>query len=119
MFCKSECAWHPLYGWLVPALLLLFAAKTYAQDITVRFDGVSVEQALEQLKNEDGLSFVFKTSDVDLEARVDAEFESAPLLSVLEVIFKGQPVGFEINGKMVRISRIKKKGLLTGRQIPS
>lgn len=107
MFCKSECAWHPLYGWLVPALLLLFAAKTYAQDITVRFDGVSVEQALEQLKNEDGLSFVFKTSDVDLEARVDAEFESAPLLSVLEVIFKGQPVGFEINGKMVRISRIK------------
>ncbi len=107
MFCKSECAWRPLYGWLVPALLLFFAAKTYAQDITVRFDGVSVEQALEQLKNEDGLSFVFKTSDVDLEARVDAEFESAPLLSVLEVIFKGQPVGFEINGKMVRISRIK------------
>lgn len=92
----------------VAALFLCLGGVLHAKDISVRFSGVTVEQALETLKNSEGLSFVFKTSDVDLDAKVNAEFDRTPLETVLETIFKGQPLRFEIDGNMVHIVRVRK-----------
>ena len=89
-------------------ILVLFVVQGYvlsAQNITVRFDGVTVEKALEMLKNDHGYSFVFKSKDLDLDRKVNAEFASSDIKDVLAEIFKGQRVVFEINGKLVHVVR--------------
>lgn len=88
-------------------IFLFYAFSANAQPVTVRFDGITVEQAMEILKSSYGYSFVFKTSDVDLDAKVDAEFETAGIDVVLKEIFKGQPVTFQVNDRMVHITKIQ------------
>ncbi|NDV46586.1 SusC/RagA family TonB-linked outer membrane protein [Paludibacter sp. 221] len=88
------------------AVLLFFMSITVsAQGISVRFPNVTVEQALEILKNQEGYSFVFKTNDVNLNAKVNGAFQGNPIEQVLDFIFKGQSVSFEINGKMVLVNK--------------
>ena len=88
-------------------LLVLFAQAftVHAESITVTFDNVTVEKALEILKNSHGYSFVFKTNDVNLKSKVNAEFRSADIEAILNKVFENQPVTFQVNDKMVHIIR--------------
>ena len=86
-------------------LLLIPSFSVKAQNITVKFDNVSVEHAMEQLKSRHGYSFVFNTDDVRLDAKVKAEFSNATISEVLDTIFQNQDVKFEIKGKIVHIIR--------------
>ncbi|MCM1235445.1 MAG: secretin and TonB N-terminal domain-containing protein, partial [Ruminococcus flavefaciens] len=87
--------------------LLTSPLHGYAQQLTAEFRNVTVEQALEQLKNKEGYSFLFKTDDLDLSRKISGKFRSEDISRVLEKIFDGQDVEFEITGKMVVISHQK------------
>ena len=84
-------------------IFLIPAFTVHAEPVSVDFRNVTVERALEILKNSHGYSFVFKTEDVDLKARVDARFRSADIETVLAKVFENQPVDFQVNDKMVHI----------------
>ncbi|MCM1502832.1 MAG: SusC/RagA family TonB-linked outer membrane protein [Bacteroidales bacterium] len=116
---KPDYLSHP-FRWVSVKLAILMALLTsplhgYAQQLTAEFRNVTVEQALEQLKNKEGYSFLFKTDDLDLSRKISGKFRSEDISRVLEKIFDGQDVEFEITGKMVVISHQKLhsgKGLL-------
>lgn len=108
---SSRRAWRGM-GWTLFMSVLMFLIQSFtvtAQTITVRFDNITVEQALETLKNSHGYSFVFKTNDLDLDAKVNADFKSASINAVLDKLFENQSVAFEINGKMVHIRKVPVK----------
>lgn len=83
--------------------LLCFVFTGYGQNISVNFPNITVERALEILRNQEGYSFSVKTNDVNLQKKVNANLQNQPIEKVLSTIFQGQPVSFEIDGKMVRI----------------
>ena len=82
---------------------LCFVFMGYGQNISVNFPNITVERALEILRNQEGYSFSVKTNDVNLRQKVNANLQNQPIEKVLETIFQNQPVSFEIEGKMVRI----------------
>ena len=81
----------------------VFVFTGYGQNISVNFPNITVERALEILRNQEGYSFSVKTNDVNLQKKVNANLQNQPIEKVLSTIFQGQPVSFEIDGKMVRI----------------
>lgn len=88
---------------LTTIFLSLAAQGAWAQKVSIKFNNKTVEQALEMLKDQQELSFIFQAKDVDLSERVSASFNDAPLESVLKEIFHGQNVSFVIDNKMVHI----------------
>ena len=87
--------------------LLLFLCTTLvlsAQNLTVRFDDCTVEEAMGQLKNK-GISFVIKSEAIDMKAKVNATFTDAPLEEIVKTIFRNQNVALVVNDSAVVISR--------------
>lgn len=87
------------------AVFIFSAFSLHGQNLTVRLNDVTVEQALEILKNRHGYSFVLKTDDLNLNAKVKADFKSAPIRKILDKIFEGQAVTYELDDKMVRVTK--------------
>lgn len=85
-------------------LLLVFCTGASAQDTTVSFDNVTVEEALEILKGK-GYSFIFKTEDLDLQKKVAGRFRSNSPEELMKALFDGQDVIYEITGKMVFLEK--------------
>ena len=63
------------------------------------------KEALEQVKVRMGYSIWFNVQDVDLTKRVVVKFQNRTVTELLNVILKGQPLTYEINGKMIQIRR--------------
>ena len=94
---------------MVAALLLAgFAAS--AQTITLKKKNISVQEALTALSVEGNYTVVMKTSSVDMTKKVSINAESAPIQSVLALIFEGQDVSFIVDGHNIIVS----KGVATG-----
>lgn len=87
------------------AVFIFSAFSLHGQNLTVRLNDVTVEHALEILKNRHGCSFVFKTDDLNLNAKVKADFKSAPIRKILDKIFEGQAVTYELDDKMVHVTK--------------
>ena len=60
----------------------------YGQNISVNFPNITVERALEILRNQEGYSFSVKTNDVNLRQKVNADLQNQPIEKVLETIFR-------------------------------
>lgn len=83
---------------------------------------LTVKEALEQVKVRMGYSIWFNVQDVDLTKRVVVKFQNRTVTELLDVILKGQPLTYEINGKIIQIRRRvdgaqkeEKRHLVTGR----
>lgn len=74
-----------------------------AQSISLQFDNVTVEQALDILRSQEGYSFVFRAEDVNLWHHVSGTFTNADINDVLSKIFAGQNVEFVVNQKRINI----------------
>lgn len=85
--------------------LSLINSTVYGQKISADFSHVTIEQAIEILKNQEGYSFILKADDVNLKKRINVKFRSKPIEEVLAAIFAGETVTFNIEGKMVRINK--------------
>lgn len=91
---------------LIPIILALafaFSNTALGQNISIKLRNNTVEQALEMLKEQQGLSYMFQTKDVDLSRKITAEFKDSSIEDVLKAIFAGQDVLVRIDGKMVNI----------------
>lgn len=86
-------------------MLSLINSTVYGQKISVDFSRVTIEQAIEILKNQEGYSFILKADDVNLKKRINVKFHSKPIEEVLAAVFAGESVTFSVEGKMVRINK--------------
>lgn len=102
---------------LVASAALCFNLSTFAQDISLRINNVTVKEAMEQLKKASGYSFVFSSTDVNTKQRISVSVEDATIEEVVKQVLSGQPgLSYEIQGKkiIVKKEQVQKK---TGKKI--
>lgn len=108
---------------LVASAALCFNLSTFAQDISLKISDVTVKEAMEQLKNASGYSFVFSSNDINTKQRVSVSAEDATIEEVVKQILKGQTgIDYEIQGKKIILKKKsssstsqQKSGKVTGR----
>ena len=66
---------------------------------------VTLEEALDILKNREGYSFILKTDDIDLKKKVKVNLADANHETLMKSIFAGQDIRFDVRGKMVLIEK--------------
>ncbi|MDY3266552.1 MAG: TonB-dependent receptor [Phocaeicola sp.] len=91
---------------LVASAALCFNLSTFAQDISLKINNVTVKEAMEQLKKTSGYSFVFSSNDINTKQRVSVSAEDATIEEVVKQILKGQKgISFEIQGKSIVVKK--------------
>lgn len=93
---------------LVAGALLCLNLGTYAQDIALKMNQVTVKEAIEELQKQSGYSFVYIGGDLDMNKTVTIDAEQ--LQEAVEQILQGQKVTYEIQGKNIVV---KKEGAQT------
>ena len=88
---------------LVLSIMLTVGACCWAQSIQLKLNNVTVKKAMTELKQKSGYSFVYETSDLDTNKKVNVDAENAK--DAIAQILQGQNVTYEIQGKNVVVQR--------------
>ena len=88
---------------LVLSIMLTVGACCWAQSIQLKLNNVTVKKAMTELKQKSGYSFVYETSDIDTNKKVNVDAENAK--DAIAQILQGQNVTYEIQGKNVVVQR--------------
>ena len=90
---------------LATAALAVFSPlAAYAQDgITLKMDNAPLHQAVEALEQQSDYLFLMDQVDMDMPVSIDAE--NQPIAAVLDKMFKGRDIVWDIQGNNVYISR--------------
>ena len=75
---------------LVASAALCFNLSTFAQDISLKINNVTVKEAMEQLKKASGYSFVFSSEDINTKQNVSVSVNNAKIEDVVKQILQGQ-----------------------------
>ena len=92
---------------LVAGALLCLNFSSYAQDIALKMNKVTVEEAITELQKKSGYSFVYMGGDLDLDKTVS--IDAKELQEAIDQILKGQDVTYEIQGKNIVVRKGAKK----------
>ena len=87
---------------MVVALFCLNIAML-AQAVSLKMNNVSVKEAMTQLKNKSGYSFVYKVGDLD--TRKIVSVKAKQLNEVIDQILYGQEVVYEVKGKNIIVQK--------------
>ena len=88
--------------------LLCLNMTAAAQQVSLNVNKVSVKQAMNQLKEKTGYTFVFSSSDINNKQIVSVSANNADLTNVVEQILKGQKgIDYKIEGKNIIITKAK------------
>lgn len=88
---------------VVMAMLCLNFSSAFAQAVSLKMEEVSVKEAMTQLKNKSGYSFVYEAGDLDTKRKVNVN--ATQLLDAVSQILEGQNVSFEIRDKNIVVSK--------------
>lgn len=81
-----------------------FYVGMFAQALFLKMQNVSVKQAMTELEAKSGYSFVYIAGDIDTDRKVSVNADH--LQDVVDQIFQGQQVTYEIQGKNIVIKKI-------------
>ncbi len=87
---------------MVMALFCLNIAML-AQAVSLKMDNVSVKEAMTQLKNKSGYSFVYKVGDLDTKKIITVKAKQ--LNEAIDQILYGQDVVYEVKTVRILLSR--------------
>lgn len=87
---------------MVVALFCLNIAML-AQAVSLKMNNVSVKEAMTQLKNKSGYSFVYKVGDLDTKKIVSVKAKQ--LNEAIDQILYGQDVVYEVKGKNIVVQK--------------
>jgi len=90
------------------AILLLVAAlqvsaKGYGQRITLTLKSASLEKTITEIEKQSGYSFVYAKEQLAQAKTIDLTVSNEKLESVLDLVFKDQPLTYTISGKYIAI----------------
>ncbi len=79
------------------------AISSYGQNakFTVKMGEITVGEALDVIQKKTEFKIAFSSEYVDLNRKVDVNYENEPLSNVLENIFQGTDIGFKVIGKQI------------------
>ena len=79
----------------------------FAQTISLKLKNCSVQEAVSVLIQKEGYSISFATEEVDLNRKISVDATDASLEDVLNQIFIGQNLSFDISGKRISVNKMK------------
>lgn len=81
--------------------------SAFSQSISLNVRNVTVKEAIEQLKQNSGYSFVFEVGDLDTRKLISVNANQRPVDEVVKQILKDQNVSYEIKDKNIVVTRAK------------
>jgi len=87
--------------------LYCFSFSTFSQSVTLNVRNITVKEAIEQLKQNSGYSFVFEARDLNTGKLVSVQANQRPVEEVVEQILKDQNVSYEIKDKNIVVTHAK------------
>lgn len=88
---------------LLVTAMLCFSIGTFAQNMLLNMSNVTVKQAMNELKNKSGYSFVYSAGDIDTNRKVD--IKAANVTDAINQILDGQDLTYEFQGKNIVVKR--------------
>ena len=83
-----------------------FHVTLMAQNITMKASGITVKQAIEELQQKSGYSFVFSNAVLNTNRKVNIDLKNAGVEKAVRQIIKGQEgLDYEIQGKTIVIKK--------------
>ena len=103
---------HLLLKWLRIMKLTLFifliglmhvSASVYAQQIrlSVSMQNASVKEVLRDIEDQSDFFFLYKNDEIDVNRRVDINIKDKSVEEILELIFKGTQVSYEVHDRQI------------------
>lgn len=89
---------------LLVMAMLYFSIGTLAQNMLLNMSNVTVKQAMNELKNKSGYSFVYSAGDIDTNRKVD--IKAANVTDAINQILDGQDVAYEIQDKNIIVKKL-------------
>ena len=87
-----------------------------AQTIALKMRNVTVKQAMDELKEKSGYSFVFSSQDFDTSKKISVSVDNEDVREAIRQITEGQDVTYEIKGKDIIIRKITQQNVPTGKK---
>ena len=84
----------------------VLAVNTYSQSTRFNFSlkNVSIKNVLKQIEDQSEFYFIYDSSVIDVDKKVSVDSENGSISEVLESIFSGTKVTYQIKDRMVAIS---------------
>ncbi len=82
---------------------LQVSATTCAQNVTLKQNRVALEEVLKEIKRQTGYTFLYSNETIKKANVVSVSFDRVPLQSVLNDLFKTQPLSYSFNDKTILI----------------
>ena len=103
---------------IIVLLLLLVCFTSGAQTVTRKWTGQDLKTVLKDIESQTGLSIFYRSDEVDETVPVTAEFNGAPVETVLHSIL-GNDISARIEGKMIVLTKkdVKAPSQIRGRVI--
>ena len=92
----------------ISVALIIFCLNPmiFAQGIDLNLNNVTVKKAIETLKEKNGYSFVFASSDIDTRKVISVNVTNKSISEVVKQILDGQNITFEIKGNNIIIKKL-------------
>lgn len=90
---------------LMILVLCCFSFSVFSQSITLNVRNITVKEAIEQLKQNSGYTFVFEAGDLDTGKLISVQANQKSIEEVIEQILKDQNVSYEIRDKNIVVTR--------------
>jgi TonB-linked SusC/RagA family outer membrane protein len=87
------------------ASLMQVSAATFGQRITLNKTNVSLFSVLKDIRKQSGFDFYYDAKIISQSQKVNISLSNAPVEEALKTAFKGMKLTFEIEGKIVTITR--------------
>lgn len=93
---------------LFALLSVLTIAATYASPlqevrVTIRQKDVPLVRVVREIEKQSGFSFLVRNNDVDLNEKVTIDAENKTVQQVLEILFSGKQLKYEVEGKRITV----------------
>lgn len=120
---KTEGRGNPSYGFrtivvtlffALPMLLMSQTAAAQQKNVTIDKQGATMQEVLQEIDHQTGLSFVFDVEDVQLDRTVNVKHVNQPLTTVLDALFAGKGVNYVIEGKHIVLTKAQKTAAAKG-----
>ncbi|RZJ89337.1 MAG: SusC/RagA family TonB-linked outer membrane protein [Chryseobacterium sp.] len=92
---------------LLIVTMMQVSAATFAQNITLKKQNVSLDQLFKEIRKQTGYAVIWSGIKIKETKTINANFENTPLEQVLSTTLKTQKLNYEIDNKNIIVTRAR------------
>lgn len=108
---RQDMGSHLRYKLLIMKLIILLTlgltfnvwASSYSQQVTLQLKKASIKTALQSIQRQTGYSFLVTSDQIEEAKPITIDVKNRDIKEVLPIVFKDQPLTFEIDNMLIRV----------------